>query len=137
MVEGTVYATSPRRADDERAAEIPVAPISHPRGLGDDLIECRVNEVGELDLGNGQQSVQRHPDRHAHDRRLGERRVDHAFLAELLHEAPGDAEHAAAAPDILSQNDHSIVGRHRVVKGIVDRDDDVLLRHVPSTRPNT
>ena len=39
--------------------------IGHPRGVTTDLVERRVDEVGELDLGGGKQTVEGHPDRHA------------------------------------------------------------------------
>ena len=45
-----------------------------------------MDEVGELDLGDREHAVHRHPDRDADDARFGERRVDHAALAELVEE---------------------------------------------------
>jgi hypothetical protein len=52
MVERPVDASTARRADHQRAAEVSVRPVAHASGLADDLIERRMDEVGELDLGD-------------------------------------------------------------------------------------
>ena len=134
VVKGAVDATAPGHADHQRHAEVAVRPVTHASGLGDDLVEGRMDEVGELDLRNGEHAVERHADRDADDAGLGERRVDHPLLAELVEESQGDAEDAAARPDVLAQDDDPIVGGHLVVQSVVDRRHDVLLGHVDVLR---
>src|SRR4029079_17886008 len=99
------------------------------------LIERRVDEVRELDLGDRQEPVERHPDRDPDDAGLGQRRIDHALLSALGHEPLGDLEHAAAGADVLTDQHDAVVGRHLVVEGVPDRGDEVLLRHAsPSAK---
>ena len=64
-----------------------------------------IDEVGELDLGDGDQAVERHPDRGADDPALGQGRVDDAVVAELVPEPLGDAEDSADAADVLAEHD--------------------------------
>ena len=91
-----------------------------------------MDEVGELDLSDREQTVERHPDRDAHDARLGERGVDHPMLAELRHPAVGDAEDPAASADVLTEQDDAFVRRDLVVQRVADGGDDVLLGHASS-----
>ena len=91
-----------------------------------------MDEVGELDLGDRQQAVERHPDRDADDAGLGERGVDDPMLAELRHPAVGDAEDAAAGADVLAQKDDALVVGDLIVQCVADRRDDVLLGHASS-----
>jgi hypothetical protein len=134
VIQRAVDAAAPRRTDHERAAEVPVRPVAHPRRLRHDLVERRMDEVGELDLGHRQEPVQRHPDRDADEARLRQRRVDHTILAELLHPAGGDPEHPAASSDVLAEQDDALVVGHLVVQGIADRRHDVLLCHASSAK---
>jgi hypothetical protein len=59
--------------------------------------------------GTGHEAVQRHADGRADDAALGERRVDHAVVAELVVEALGHAEDAADLADVLAQHDDARV----------------------------
>ena len=134
VVQRPVDAAAPRRADHQGAAEVAVGPVPDPGRLGHDLVERGMDEVGELDLGDGQQAVQGHPDGDPDDEGLGQRRVDDPLLAELLHEPLGDPEHAAARADVLAQDDDALVALHLVPEGVVDRGDDVLLGHESALR---
>ena len=111
-----------------------VRPVAHPGGLRDDLVERGMDEVGELDLGDRQQSVQGHPDRHADDPGLGQRGVHHAILTELVEEPLGDLEHAPSAADVFTEEDDTVIRGHLVVQRVADRRDDVLLGHSISAR---
>ena len=86
-----------------------------------------MDEVGELDLRHRKEPSQRHADRDAHDAGLGERGVDDPIRAEFVQPAGADPEHPTTVGDILTQQDHAVVGCHLVVQGITDRRDDVLL----------
>src|SRR5260370_42127927 len=76
-----------------------------------------MDEVRELDLGDGNEAVERGADGHAHDPRFSERRVQHARLAELRVETIGGAEHAAFAPDVFAHDEHALVAVHLFADG--------------------
>ena len=132
MIQRAVDAAAARCADHERHTEVSVGAIPDPRRLAHDLIERRVDEVGELDLSDGEQAVQSHPDRDADDARLREGGVEDASFAELVQPAHTDPKHAAACSDVLAQEHDPVVLGHLVVQRVPDRSDDVLLRHVAS-----
>ena len=122
-----------RGADHHRDAEVAVRSVPEPGGLGDDLVERRMDEVRELDLRDRQEAVQRHPDRDPDDPRFRQRRVDHPLLAELLHPAVGDPEDAATRAHVLAEQHDALVVRHLVVERVAHRGDHVLLRHRSSS----
>ena len=130
VVEGSVHAASVRSPHHDGHVPVTVGPVANARRLADQLVEGGVDEVGELDLGNRQHAVHGHAKRDADDCRLGERRVDHAPLPELLQEVGGGAEDAAARSDVLAHHHDPLVGLHLVPERVVDRLDDVLLGHV-------
>ena len=83
------------------------------RELRGDLVERGEDEPVELDLADRAEAAHREPDRGADDARLGERRVEHALVAELGLEALGDAEDAAERADVLAHEQHLLVGAQR------------------------
>ena len=95
--------------------------------LADQLVEGRVDEVGELDLGDGAAPGQGQPDGHTDDARLGERHVEHPGLAELAAQPVGGPEHAAPRTDVLTQHHDPFVVGHQLVQRVPHRVDDVLL----------
>jgi pterin-4a-carbinolamine dehydratase len=54
----------------------------------------------------------RRADRHRNNRRLRDGRVDHAVFAEVFKKAARDAERAAHAPDVLTDDEHIRVALH-------------------------
>ena len=52
VVQRAVDAAAVRGADGHRHAVAVVRAVAHPRRLGHELVERRVDEVGELDLGD-------------------------------------------------------------------------------------
>ena len=52
VVQRAVDPAAVRRADGHRDAEAVVRAVAHPRRLGHELVERRMDEVGELDLGD-------------------------------------------------------------------------------------
>ena len=99
------------------------------RGDGDEVIPRARDEVGELHLGDGPQPHDRRAGRAAHDRRLGERRVDHAPRAELLLEAQRHLERAAVHADVLADHEDALVAAHLLAEPVADRLKVGLLRH--------
>jgi hypothetical protein len=59
------------------------------------------------------------PGRRAHDRDLGDRRVDHALLAELRQQSLGDLERAAERADVLAEQ-KTFVARHLLEQRLAD-----------------
>ena len=84
------------------------------RGVVDDVIDHRVHEALELGFGHGFHALGRHADAHAGDHHLGQRRVQHALVAELLLQAGGGAKHAAVDAHVLAEHDHRRVCFHLV-----------------------
>ena len=83
-------------------ALVAVAQLGH---LRHDLVEGRVDEPVELDLAHRPVAPNGQPDRRADDAGLGQRRVDHAAVAEVPLQTLGDAEHTAELPDVLAHED--------------------------------
>jgi hypothetical protein len=88
-----------------------------------------MDEVGELDLGDRDQPVQRRADGHAHDGRFRQRRVEHARLAEPRVQPIGGAEHATLSPHVLAQHEHAFVALHLLGDRGADRLDHPHLWH--------
>src|ERR1700694_281372 len=100
VVEPTVDSSAKRRPDHDGHRPVSVGAISGPRGLAHDLVEGGVDEVGELDLRDGNETVQSGTDRDTDDGRLGKRRVEHSRLAEAIVEAVGRTEYSPFAADV-------------------------------------
>jgi hypothetical protein len=136
VVQRPVDAGPERRPDRDRAAERPVAAVADPRGLLDDLVHRREDEVGELDLGDRPQPVGGRADAHAGDHRLRERRVDHAVIAELRPEPVRREEDAAFLADVLAEHDHGGVAAHLVPEPLADGLDERVDGHQDPPRPD-
>ena len=115
--------------DHDGAGEVAVGAVPQAGRLLHDLVEGRVDEVGELDLDDREQAAEGHADAMADDRGLRQRRVDHPLLAELLDEALRGPEHPTAGAHVLAHDQHALVARHEVPHGVVDGFDEALLRH--------
>jgi hypothetical protein len=99
---------------------------------------CLRAEAGELDLGNGYEPRHREADAGADDRRLRDRRVEHARIAELVEEPVGDAEDTAVVADVLAEQDDPFVASHLGGQRVVDGREHRHGRHEmsPSSRPS-
>src|SRR5688572_12550724 len=93
-----------RSADHHRRRILSSRPVAIFGELADDLIERGKNEVGELNLRDRTQAIERHTDRGADDSALGERRVDRAIRAELFVESFGCAKDAAEFTNVFTEN---------------------------------
>ena len=133
VIERAVDAAAVRGADRHRHAVAVVRAVAHPRRLGHDLVEGREDEVGELDLGDRAQAVDRGADRGPDDHRLGQRRVDHAVVAELGPQAVGGQEDAALLADVLAEHDDRLVAAHLVGERLADGVDERARRHQSSS----
>ncbi len=126
-------AAAPRRAEHGRAAHAPARARAHARGVTGDVLHHRIDEAFELRLGDRFHALRGETDREAGDRRLVERRIDHALVAELLLQADRRAEHAAVDADVLAEHDDGIVVLHFVGERLGDGFDEGDLCH--SIRP--
>ena len=107
------------RADRDRGGEVPRGAIAQPRQLAHDLIEPRIDVVGELDFRHGLEAVGSHTDGRADDAAFGNRRIQHALIAVLALQAFGGAEHPAEEADVLAEDDHARVAfQHNVHRGV-------------------
>src|SRR5436305_902102 len=87
----------------------------------DELVPGAGDEVGELHLRDGTHTHDRRARARADDRRLGQRRVDHAPVPELLLEAERDLERAAVDADVLADHEHALVAPHLGAQPVGDR----------------
>jgi hypothetical protein len=115
-----VDAAAMRDADDHRAGQAAAGAVPHARHMVGDLVQRRVQEAHELDLGHGLQSLRGHAHRHAGDQALGQRRVLHAQRPEALLQPDGGAEHAAVDAHVLAQHDHVRIVLERAREREVD-----------------
>ena len=120
MVQAASDVPAARRADDDRDGGTSSVPIMESRRLVDDLIEAARDEVGELHLGDRPVAAQRGADADADDRRLGNRRVEDAQLAELVVEPLCDAERAAVRADVLAEDEDFRIAPHLLGEGFAD-----------------
>jgi hypothetical protein len=96
--------------DHHRDADLALRPVVHLGDLGHDLVVGRVDEAVELDLTDRPVPSDRQADGGADDARLGQRRVDHPLLAEVLLQPVGDPEDAAELADVFAHDDDLVVG---------------------------
>ena len=104
-------------ADRHRRGELAGRAVAHARGLRDDLVEGRIDVVGELDLDTGAQAIGAHADGGGDDAALADRRIEAARQAVFLLQALGGAEDAAEIADILAEDEHVGVARQHHVHG--------------------
>src|SRR5215469_5185603 len=112
-------APAERDADNDRQRHQAARPVSHLGQLVDDLIGGGEDEAVELDLAHRPVAAQRETYGGADDPRLGERRIHHAVLAEVLLEAIGDPEHAAELAYVLTHDQHLGIGLERPAHPLV------------------
>ena len=94
------------------------------------LIVGRIHVVGELDFGDGPQSIRAHVDGDPDDAAFGNRRVEAARWPVLALQTIRAAEDPAEAADVLTEGDDAIVARHHDIHGVADCFDHRERRHV-------
>ncbi len=130
VVEAAVYAAAVGRPHHERHLPGALAAVARFGRFRDQLIDRRQNEVHELDLDDRPQIGQGEADAHAGEPRFGERCIDHSGLAELVTQPLRDAEYPTGF-DIFAQDDHPLVGGHRLAQTAADRLGHRHLAHAP------
>ena len=114
---------SAERRYPHRHRHVDVAAGAHPvfRQVADDLVERRIREPVELDFGHRYEAADRESDRDADDGGLGQRGVETPLLAECFGQAFGNPEYATELCDVFAEDQHPLVGGHRIVQRPVDR----------------
>src|SRR3546814_17919669 len=81
------------------------------RGFRDDLVDRRVDIGGELNLGDGAQTIAGHADGRGDDAIFGNWRVEHPGAAIFALQMLRGPEHAAEIAYILAHRDHPNIAR--------------------------
>ena len=104
-------------AHDHRVGELAGREERQRTGLAAQLVD-RVVDVGQvLDLGDREQPHVRRALGHAEDRRLVQKRVEHARLAEARLQPARHAVHAALLADVLAEHERLGMADHLVRQG--------------------
>jgi hypothetical protein len=114
-------AAAERRTHGDRRGELARRTIAQPRRFGHELVQPRIDIVGELDLGHRPQAIGGHAHRHADDAALADRRIEHARPAMARLQPRRRAEHAAEIAHVLADHDDIGIARQHDVERIVDR----------------
>ncbi len=115
-----------RRADGHRKLRSPT--VVGRSEIVDDLIEAAGDEVGILNLEHGPECLQGKSHRGTHRATFDDGRITDAILSELLDESLRDLEHAAVFSDVLTENEHALVGLHSLAKTVRYGIDKAFLR---------
>ena len=94
-----------RHADHHRHPHLPAEHVVDRRRVVDDLVHRQQREVDRHQLDHRAQAGHRRADAHPDDRVLGDRRVAHALLAELVEQPGGDLERAVEDADVLAHQE--------------------------------
>ena len=86
-----------------------------------ELLHRWIRVLAELDLRDRHQTGERHADRSTNDAFLGEARIEHARLAELLLQAERGRVHPTFASDILTEHHESAIGGKLALERTADR----------------
>src|SRR5262245_60925871 len=121
MVKAAADVATAWRTYDNRHRGAAAISIAKRRSLIDQLIETTRNEIGELHLGHGPVAALAGADTHADDRRLGNRRIDHPHLSELVVQALRHAKGAAVRTDVFTEHEHLRVAPHLLDERFADR----------------
>src|SRR2546426_12658670 len=113
------YTTLFRSADHERHRGPAAEHVAELRRLVDELVHREGDEVEDLDLDDGPEPGDRRAHAGAHERRLRDRRVAHAVLAEALAEPARHAADAADQADVLPHDEDPLGALHLRLERLV------------------
>ncbi len=122
-------------AHDERHAGLAGEHVVDVRGVVDDLIEGEQGEVDRHQLDDGTQPGHGCADADADDRVLGDGRVAHALLAELVEQTVGDLEGATEDADVLAHQEDALVAAQLLAQGGAERLAVAQLGHQAASSP--
>ena len=116
-------------ADDERDVDEAAGHVVHLGRLVEDLVGADQEEVHIHEFDDRAQADHGRTDGHAHKALLADRGVDHAALAELVHQVAGHAEEAAVGADVFADHVDALIALHLFADGFVNRLDVSSLAH--------
>src|SRR5712664_4222069 len=122
--------SSERGSDRHLAVVAPARALAVLAELRTDLVETLGAEAEKLYLRHGHHPSQGEAEGRADDAGLGERGVDHTGAAKALHEPARRPKDAAQLAHVEPEQHHARVAFHLLGEGVVDRLDDVALRHL-------
>src|ERR1041385_8431781 len=79
------------------------APVAQPGKLADDLVECGIDVIRELDLRDRFQPVYSHPDGRRDNTAFGDGSIEHTMLAILPLQAVRAAEDATEIANVFAE----------------------------------
>jgi len=121
MLRGKLPPGTGCHADHERDAELAARHMADGGGVIDDLVEREQAEVDGHHFDDRQHAVQCRADSRADERRLGQRRVAYALLAEFRQQSLAHGVAAAVAPDVLAHEEHARVAGERLPQCLAQR----------------
>ena len=121
-----------RHAHRDRSRELPARSVPQSGRLRNQLIEPRIDVVGELDLDDGSQAVGTHADRGPDDSSFGDRGVEDSLASVRGLQAFGATEHSTEISDVLSEHDDVIVTSEHDLHGRAERNIHRHRRHSQS-----
>src|SRR6202171_1923795 len=95
--------------DANRDRQRDAGAVSILRDVAHDLLERRIDEAIELDLRYRPKTSERQADRDPDDRRLGQRRIEDALLAERLLQAVRDPKDPAQRAHVLAKDQDVLI----------------------------
>ena len=110
-----------RSAEHDRAAHLAARHIERLGRRIDDLVDRLHGEVEGHELDDRLQAGERRADAQAGKAVLGDRRVDHALVAELLQQSLRDLVGALIFGDLLAHHEHILVAPHLLGHGVAQR----------------
>lgn len=127
MVKSTVANAATGHSDDESTTVLPCGsfPVAELGSLVDDLIECRIDVIGELYLGDWFQSGSCTAYAEASYALLRQRSVENSRSAKFISKAFGASKDATKS-DILAEQDDALVCLHSVMHSTTDRLVEIL-----------
>ena len=121
MLGGETNPSTLRAADHQGHGGPASQHVADLRRLVHDLVHGHGDEVPDLDLHDGPHPRHRRSHPHAHERRLRDRGVTHAVLAEAITQSLGHLEDAPDQSHVLPHEEDPLVPRHLAVQGGVER----------------
>ena len=121
MLRPQLVAAAAGRAYDQRDLGPPAEHIADVRRGVHHLVHRDHDEVDGHHLGDRPQPRHGGANGGADDDLLGDGRVEHALLAELLHQPAGHFEGSVVEADVLAQQEHRLVALHLLAERLVER----------------
>jgi len=126
---GRMNAAAVRHAQHQRTGQPAARAVAQPRHVARDLVDRRINETHELDLGHRLDALGRQPDRRAGDQAFGQGSVLYSRGAKTLLQSDRGAKDPAIGAHILPEHHHRRVVLHLPGMRHVDGLDHRHLRH--------